>query len=117
MVNGKGRKLNLSRHRKIKSSRPLLPLFALLIVGTGIGIALAVAVTPLLHDVCLAAIVCQRQLSLLIGVIALALALNISVMVLLYERLNRLNEERILEALLLSESTIMSPNLEHSELD
>ena len=107
----------MSRRRKSKSSRPLLPLFALLIVGTGFGIALAVAVTPLLHDVCLAAIVCQRQLSLLIGVIALGLALNITVMVLLHERLNRQNEERILEALLLSESAIMSHNLEHSELD
>ena len=73
---------------------------AAIIVGVVIGALLAFVVTPFIRDICASAPVCQRQLSALIGGVALMQAFNIAIIYLLIDRLNRRREDRILSRLL-----------------
>lgn len=71
-----------------------------ILAGLAIGALLALGAAPLIRDFCASQPDCQRQAASLLGGFALAQAIQIVVVYLLVDRLNRKSEERILRALL-----------------
>lgn len=71
-----------------------------ILAGVAIGALLALVAAPLLRELCESEPACQRQMTALVGALALMGAIHIAIVYALVDRLNRQSEERTLRALL-----------------
>ena len=83
--------------KRMSAGRTLAIALGMALGGVAFGIALAVFVDPLIRDACGSDGACRGSLRLLFGGIALVQALNLLLMTLLVDWLNRRSEGRLLQ--------------------